>query len=86
MTHIGRTQSPCRGCADRSPECHASCQKYTEFEAIHADERKEINKKKYMEALSYGAPYRTDKQLMDMHRSFDSTCKILRKQTKGEMK
>jgi len=73
MTHIGRTQSPCKDCADRSPE-------------FHADERKEINKKKYMEALSYGAPYRTDKQLMDMHRSFDSTCKILRKQTKGEMR
>ena len=82
MTHVGRTKSPCHGCSERSAECHAKCDAYKEFEKIHAQERSEIHFKRHQEALAYGAPYRTDKQLQNVHSSFDSTCKILRRQKK----
>ena len=80
--HVGRTQSPCYGCHDRSAECHSSCEKYKQFEQIHAKERREIHQKKHQENLAYGAPYRTERQINNVRTSFDSTCTILRRQKK----
>lgn len=63
--HVGRTQSPCRGCQDRRGECHASCEKYQEFVEIHTKERSEINTKKHHWNLGYGAPYRIERKFKE---------------------
>jgi len=67
LTHQGRTKSPCKGCADRSPECHAKCEKYAEYNRIHAQEAKDIHKKRREFYLGFGAQYRSDKEFKSQH-------------------
>ena len=38
--------APCRGCEDRTPECHCTCERY----AAYAKEREEIRRKRKEEA------------------------------------
>ena len=56
--HVGRTPSPCLNCSDRSAECHSDCEKYQKYVEIHAKERAQIHKKKQIENLGFGAPFR----------------------------
>jgi len=60
--HKGRTNSPCFECKDHSGTCRSGCEKWKEWEKVHAKEREAINKKKHEYSLGFGAPYRTDRE------------------------
>ena len=66
FVHPGRTPSPCHKCPKRSSECHAACESYSEFVEIHKKEVSDINKKKRLEKLSFGAPYREMKTIQNL--------------------
>ena len=59
----GRTEAPCKECNGHSETCHFDCKAYLDYLDIHKKERAEYNKRKHQENLSYGAPYRTKKQM-----------------------
>jgi len=42
----GRTENPCRGCSNRTIECHSTCEEYLEFLDIHEAELKVIRANK----------------------------------------
>lgn len=44
---MSMTKSPCFKCERRYIGCHASCEKYHEYLAIHAAEKDKINRAKY---------------------------------------
>lgn len=49
------SKPPCFGCNDRAQGCHAKCQKYAEWKAVHEQERKEeqSERRKYGQYLGY---------------------------------
>lgn len=63
--HKGRTNSPCKGCDGHSETCRSACEKWKEWEKVHAQERAAINKKKHEYNLGFGAPYRTEKRFKE---------------------
>ena len=42
---ITSAHSPCKGCADRSPECHGTCEAYAAFRAECAELARERHAK-----------------------------------------
>lgn len=46
LKQLGRTMSPCFDCKDRRSGCHASCEKYAEYNRIHQKEVKIIKENK----------------------------------------
>lgn len=67
--HKGRTHSPCHKCTEHSETCRSGCEKWKEYEEIHKKERAEINKRRKLYNLGYGAPYRTEGQLRNAHKA-----------------
>ena len=70
--HLGRTNSPCYGCQERSAECHPACERYKKFTEIHDKERAEIHKKQRIETFGYGAQYRTRREFNNQVRNVKS--------------
>lgn len=50
---------PCKGCMDRSAECHINCKKYKEYQKVIKRVRKERIKQKQKESCSFGSVYYT---------------------------
>lgn len=47
--------SPCKGCEDRSAECHAKCEEYAAWVKRHRAWLEEMQRKKYPEMYEYVA-------------------------------
>lgn len=45
--------NPCKGCKERSADCHGSCERYAEWRQDHIERKREINKEKYPELYDY---------------------------------
>ena len=61
LAHIGRTKAPCRGCEDRVAGCHATCERFKEYEKIHAEEKTKIYEEK-RRVTHYSVMYRSNKE------------------------
>lgn len=46
-----RTIPPCKGCTERTVECHSTCKAYTEWVKAHNTERELVNKKRNTEGM-----------------------------------
>jgi hypothetical protein len=55
----GRTKSPCYGCENRQAGCHAECEDYIQYKAIHDEEIETIRANKQKNARQH---YMTDKE------------------------
>ena len=52
--------NPCKGCKDRSAECHAKCKKYAEWHTEYLAKKYKQNMERYPELYDYivGKRYR----------------------------
>ena len=45
--------APCKGCKERSAECHGSCERYAEWQQDHDKDKCKQYKEKYPELYDY---------------------------------
>lgn len=61
--------SPCKGCADRSADCHAACTKYQAY----ASDRQEVYKRRYNAIVMNTVDVGKRRKSWQLKRSEDAT-------------